>query len=130
MFRYIYSAILYLLQPLLLLCLLRRSIEAPLYRQRINERYGFYSRKSVKPKPNGVLIHAASVGEVLAARPLVNAILQQYPDLAVRSPRSPQPVPSGLNRLSVIKSAMFIYLMILQPRWRVFCVLCSLKSAL
>lgn len=49
----------------------------------MNERYACYTKSVIKPKPNGVLIHAASVGEVLAARPLVNAILQQYPDLAV-----------------------------------------------
>lgn len=83
MVRYVYSLLIYLLQPFILLFTLFRSRKAPAYRQRLNERYAFYSAKYRKPQPNGVLIHAASVGEVMAARPLVNALLNDYPHLAI-----------------------------------------------
>ncbi|SMB90507.1 3-deoxy-D-manno-octulosonic-acid transferase [Pasteurella testudinis DSM 23072] len=83
MIFYIYNVLIYLIQPLVLLYNFYRSLKSPAYRRRLNERYGFYSAQTVAPQKGGVLIHAASVGEVLAARPLVNAILSQYPDLAV-----------------------------------------------
>ena len=83
MIFYLYKVLIYLILPFVLLFTLCRSHKVPAYRRRLNERYACYTKSVIKPKPNGVLIHAASVGEVLAARPLVNAILQQYPDLAV-----------------------------------------------
>lgn len=83
MILYFYSLLLYLIQPFVLLFTLYRSRKAPAYRQRLHERYACYGKSAVKPQAGGVLIHAASVGEVLAARPLVNAILTQYPHLAI-----------------------------------------------
>lgn len=82
MFRLFYSLILYIAQPFLLLFMLIRSLKAVEYRQRWGERYGFYSNVKV-PKAQGILIHAASVGEVIAATPLIKALLQQYPQLHI-----------------------------------------------
>lgn len=73
----------YLVQPLIWLFILLRSLKASAYRQRIGERYGLYASSQTPPKPNGVLIHAASVGEVIAATPLVKAIQRCYPDLPI-----------------------------------------------
>lgn len=82
MFRLFYSLILYIAQPFLLLFMLIRSLKATEYRHRLSERYGFYGN-SAQPESQGILIHAASVGEVIAATPLIKALLQQYPQLGV-----------------------------------------------
>ncbi|MDO4430448.1 MAG: lipid IV(A) 3-deoxy-D-manno-octulosonic acid transferase [Lonepinella koalarum] len=82
MFRLLYSLILYLIQPLLVLFMFFRSLKSPQYRQRLNERYGFYG-KILPPNPQGILIHAASVGEVIAVTPLIKALLHQYPQHAI-----------------------------------------------
>lgn len=84
MFFYCYNVLIYLIQPFVLLFTLYRSYKAPAYRKRLNERYACYGTSAVnKPQANGILIHAASVGEVLAAQPLVNVILSQYPWLPI-----------------------------------------------
>jgi 3-deoxy-D-manno-octulosonic-acid transferase len=76
--RFLYSALLYLLLPGLLLRLLWRSRRAPDYRRRILERFGHF------PAAGGhmpvIWVHAVSVGEALAAAPLVEKLLEDYPD--------------------------------------------------
>ncbi len=68
---------LYLLLPLVLLRLLWRSKSNIAYRQRIPERLGFVSQDSQRPV---IWLHAVSVGETIAARPLIESILKDYPD--------------------------------------------------
>lgn len=82
MLRKLYTLLLYLIQPLLFLLMLKRSVKLPVYRRRLNERYGYYANMP-PPTPNGIVIHAASVGEVIAATPLVKAIQSRYPKLAI-----------------------------------------------
>lgn len=82
MWRFFYTSLMYLIQPLVLFFMLLRSIKSPNYRKRLGERYGFYERLS-KPAQNGVVIHAASVGEVIAVTPLVKRIQQDYPHLPI-----------------------------------------------
>ncbi|MGY4675035.1 lipid IV(A) 3-deoxy-D-manno-octulosonic acid transferase [Ursidibacter arcticus] len=82
MLRPLYTLLSYIIQPLLLLVMWYRGRTLPEYRQRLSERYGFYS-KITPPKANGIVIHAASVGEVIAATPLIKAIQTQYPELAI-----------------------------------------------
>ena len=53
--------------------MLLRSLKAPNYRKRLGERYGIYATLA-KPVQDGIVIHAASVGEVIAATPLVKRI--------------------------------------------------------
>ncbi|EIJ71862.1 lipid IV(A) 3-deoxy-D-manno-octulosonic acid transferase [Pasteurella bettyae] len=98
MLRFIYSLVMYLLQPFVWLFIVIRSLKAPNYRKRINERYGFYPSQSA-PKAKGIIIHAASVGEVIAATPLVRRIQQQYPELAITMTTV---TPTGSDR---VKSA-------------------------
>jgi len=76
----IYRLLLLLLLPLLLMALLIRSRTNPHYRQRLSERLGFI----LKPvKKYGIIVHAASVGEVIALTPFVNQLLQNYPKLPI-----------------------------------------------
>ena len=74
--RGLYSAALYLLVPVTLYHLIWRGFRHPDYFQRWNERYAAYR----DAPPSGVLwVHAVSVGEVNAAAPLVNALLERHP---------------------------------------------------
>ncbi|MDV1069719.1 lipid IV(A) 3-deoxy-D-manno-octulosonic acid transferase [Klebsiella pasteurii] len=76
----LYTALLYLIQPLVWLRLLLRSRKAPAYRKRWKERYGFCQNKV---EPGGILLHSVSVGETLAAIPLVRALRHRYPYLPI-----------------------------------------------
>ncbi|MDY2947545.1 MAG: lipid IV(A) 3-deoxy-D-manno-octulosonic acid transferase [Mannheimia varigena] len=82
MLRLLYICLSYLLQPVILLLMWYKGRKQPAYRKRLWERYGVYD-EAEKPKAKGVVIHAASVGEVIAATPLIKAIGKQYPDLSL-----------------------------------------------
>ncbi|MCS5945563.1 hypothetical protein LNP25_07185 [Klebsiella variicola subsp. variicola] len=60
--------------------LLLRSRKAPAYRKRWAERYGFCQNKV---EPDGILLHSVSVGETLAAIPLVRALRHRYPSMPI-----------------------------------------------
>ncbi|MDO6505781.1 lipid IV(A) 3-deoxy-D-manno-octulosonic acid transferase [Colwellia sp. 4_MG-2023] len=77
----IYRILLLLLTPIILLALLIRSFSNSQYRQRLSERFGFTSSAILLNKQNtkGIVVHAASVGEVIAITPFVELLLQQYP---------------------------------------------------
>lgn len=77
--RLIYSALWWVGLPFVLLRLWRRGRKEPGYRQHIGERLGFYDRSSHKPQSPLIWLHAVSVGETRAAQPLVDALLQRYP---------------------------------------------------
>tara|TARA_B110000967_G_scaffold67121_1_gene69410 strand:+ start:2978 stop:4297 length:1320 start_codon:yes stop_codon:yes gene_type:complete len=78
MARLIYSILFYLLLPVILGRLLFRAIKAPAYRQRWAERFGFVA--PAKTAKETIWLHAVSVGETLAAVPLVKALQEKYPD--------------------------------------------------
>ncbi len=77
MTRTIYSLILYLLVPVVLVRLLARGLRNPAYWRRWGERFGW-----IAPTASGrvIWLHAVSVGEVRAAAPLARALLERYPD--------------------------------------------------
>lgn len=77
--RYLYSALLYCLLPFVLLRMLWRSRRAVGYRQRLGERLGCFEPRAELTAP-AVWVHAASVGETLAAAPLIEALMLSYPD--------------------------------------------------
>ncbi|AWI49984.1 3-deoxy-D-manno-octulosonic acid transferase [Actinobacillus porcitonsillarum] len=82
MLRYCYIFLIYLIQPFVLLLMWKKGIKQPEYRVRLCERYGHY-HNLVKPQAKGVIIHAASVGEVIAATPLIRAVQEAYPSLPI-----------------------------------------------
>lgn len=78
--RSLYSALYYCLVPFIVLRMLWRSRRSPEYRRRLAERFGFFA---ADPEGQGrpvIWVHAVSVGETLAAVPLVESLLQDYPD--------------------------------------------------
>ncbi|MFL9924582.1 lipid IV(A) 3-deoxy-D-manno-octulosonic acid transferase [Herbaspirillum lusitanum] len=80
--RLFYSMLWWIALPLVLLRLWRRGRKEPGYRQHIPERIGFYRQlDAIPPQARNKLIwvHAVSVGETRAAEPLINALLQEYP---------------------------------------------------
>ncbi|WP_299489721.1 lipid IV(A) 3-deoxy-D-manno-octulosonic acid transferase [uncultured Shewanella sp.] len=96
MSRVIYSFLLYCVSPLVILYLLFRSFKSKDYRQRWSERFGLK-----KVLQTDVLIHSVSMGETLAALPLIKAIRQIYPDLSITvtttSPTGSAEVIKGLG---------------------------------
>lgn len=80
MTRLLYSALLLLLTPLALLRLWLRGRSNPDYRRRWGERLGFVPRL---PERQRLWVHAVSVGETIAAAPLLRAWLAAHPDWAL-----------------------------------------------
>ncbi|MES2489893.1 MAG: lipid IV(A) 3-deoxy-D-manno-octulosonic acid transferase [Pseudomonadota bacterium] len=73
--RWLYTFLLYLLAPLVLLRLLWRGLELRDYWFRWNERFGFVNRPE---QDVAVWVHAVSVGESLAALPLIRALIARH----------------------------------------------------
>ena len=75
--RILYSLVLYLCAPLVLLSLLLRGLKNRAYLKRIPERFGRTpGLKSLQPV---IWVHAVSVGEVQASGALVKRLLRSYP---------------------------------------------------
>ena len=108
MLRFFYTCLMYFVQPMLWLSVFLRGFKAPNYRKRLAERYGFYGNIR-PPRPNGVLIHAASVGEVIAAIPLIRRIQQDYSQLAITVTTM---TPTGSDRVKAVfgNSVTHVYL--------------------
>ncbi len=76
--RNIYSLLLYLIMPLVVVRRYWRSLKSPAYRERWLERFGWFD----SPVSGGCIwLHAVSVGEVQAAAQLVRRLLADYPGL-------------------------------------------------
>ena len=78
MARLAYSLLFYLLTPFIFLRLLWRSRRAPAYRKRWGERLGWVP--SIGASRQVIWVHSVSVGETLAAVPMIKALQQRYPD--------------------------------------------------
>lgn len=75
-----YRLFLLALLPALLGFLLLKSRKNRQYRQRLFERLGFIDSAL---KPHGIIVHAASVGEVIALKNFIEQLLTQYPHLPI-----------------------------------------------
>ena len=73
--RKLYTLLLYLMAPIVLVRLAWRGLSAPDYWRRWPERFGAITPALGK---HVIWIHAVSVGEVQAAEPLVRALLDRY----------------------------------------------------
>ncbi|WDE11680.1 lipid IV(A) 3-deoxy-D-manno-octulosonic acid transferase [Thalassomonas haliotis] len=66
--------------PVIIIVLLIRSTKHKAYRQRLTERLGLLPGGL---KSGGIVIHAASVGEVMALKAFIEQVLAAYPELPV-----------------------------------------------
>ena len=74
--RIVYTLLLYLAVPFALLRLLWKSRQLAEYRGRVGERFGFVP--SIAGDGIAVWVHAVSVGEALAAIPLIEALIERH----------------------------------------------------
>src|SRR5690606_20956381 len=73
-----YTLLFHVALPLILLRLAWRAWRAPAYARRVAERFAL----GLAPlQPDGIWLHAVSVGESSAAAPLVRELLARYPQL-------------------------------------------------
>ncbi len=76
----LYSVLWYLILPFVLLRLAYRAWKAPEYGKRILERFGLFRYEETK---EAIWVHAVSVGETLAAAPLIKLLQQKYPECQI-----------------------------------------------
>ena len=79
--RWLYSFALWLLTPLYLARLWWRGRDEPAYRKRMLERLGRYKLPPRRGQGGVVWLHAVSLGETLAAAPLVQALRAEMPQM-------------------------------------------------
>ncbi len=72
-----YACVMYASVPALLYHLVWRGLSDRAYFRRWSERFGWYG---AAPLPPSIWIHAVSVGEVIAAAPLIDALRARHPD--------------------------------------------------
>ena len=92
--RVIYSILVFLGTPFVLLYFAFRGLRDRAYLGRWHERFGFIRESENR---GGIWVHAASVGEVNAASPLIRALLKKYPDLPLTVTTL---TPTGAKRLN------------------------------
>ncbi|WP_183165687.1 lipid IV(A) 3-deoxy-D-manno-octulosonic acid transferase [Azomonas macrocytogenes] len=80
MTRTLYTLLLHLALPLIVLRLLWRARRAPAYRQRLGERFACGLPVM---RQGGIWVHAVSVGESIAAAPLIRAFSERHPGLPI-----------------------------------------------
>jgi len=78
--RTLYTLLFHLGLPVVALRLLWRAWRAPAYAKRIGERFAF----GLAPfKPGGIWVHAVSVGESIAAAPMIRVLQERHPELPI-----------------------------------------------
>ncbi len=74
--QFLYTLVIYFLAPFVLLRLFVLGFKNPAYKIRWQERFGFFTWEKIN-KPV-LWVHAVSVGEVNAATPIINRLLEKY----------------------------------------------------
>ncbi|MCY4356985.1 MAG: lipid IV(A) 3-deoxy-D-manno-octulosonic acid transferase [Gammaproteobacteria bacterium] len=96
--RQIYSILLLLAVPFILLRLYIKSLSNPAYRQRIGERFAHFTLPTDWPAGRRTIwIHAVSVGEVVAASPLVKELQQNNINIVITTT-----TPTGSDRVRTL----------------------------
>ncbi|MCB1736064.1 MAG: lipid IV(A) 3-deoxy-D-manno-octulosonic acid transferase [Gammaproteobacteria bacterium] len=95
--RKLYTAVLYAALPLVLLRLIWRGVKARSYLYRWGERFGRFTSPALPARP--IWVHAVSVGESVAAAPLIEGLLQQYPGVPVVVTTT---TPTGSERIQAL----------------------------
>lgn len=81
MARILYTLLLTVLMPFILVRLFIRARKAPAYGQNWLQRFGiFKGPKQSMGKQGGIWFHTVSVGEFIAAAPLIEQVIHAYPD--------------------------------------------------
>ena len=84
MARLLYSILLSVLIPIIVLRMLVRARKAPAYGKRWWQRFGvFTSPKTLNGKQGGIWFHTVSVGEFIAAVPLIEQTMLANPDALI-----------------------------------------------
>ena len=78
--RTLYTLLFHLGLPLVAIRLWLRARKAPAYANRIGERFAL---NLPVMQPGGIWVHAVSVGESIAAAPMIRALLKRYPQLPI-----------------------------------------------
>lgn len=78
--RKLYSLLIYVITPLVLLYLAFRGLRDPRYLRRWGERFGWFEHPS---GAGAIVVHAVSMGEVNTAGPLVSAIKKRHPEIPI-----------------------------------------------
>jgi 3-deoxy-D-manno-octulosonic-acid transferase len=100
--RWLYNLLLLTLLPLALLKLILKREKTEGQANKNRERFGFIG----KPQKNGILIHCVSMGEVNAAKQLVEQLESQYPNKTITIS---QPVQNRLGPFLRTAFSMFIW---------------------
>ncbi len=75
--RLLYTVLVHLATPFILYRLAFRGIRQRSYLDRWRERFGFFDKPDFE---SSIVVHAVSVGEFNAAIPLIEALIQRFPD--------------------------------------------------
>ncbi|WP_070412298.1 lipid IV(A) 3-deoxy-D-manno-octulosonic acid transferase [Pseudomonas lundensis] len=78
--RTLYTLLFHLGLPLVAIRLWLRARKAPAYANRIGERFAL---NLPVMQPGGIWVHAVSVGESIAAAPMIRALLTRYPQMPI-----------------------------------------------
>jgi 3-deoxy-D-manno-octulosonic-acid transferase len=78
--RYLYTVLFYLALPAIFIRLWWKGKKTPAYRQRWAERLGYIKPLSAS---NCLWVHAVSLGEMIAAKPLIEALSKTYPEKTI-----------------------------------------------
>lgn len=81
MTRLLYTAFMWLVQPLVRRKLAQRGMQEPGYLEAVPERFGRYPGKPLPSDGRTVWIHAVSLGETRAAAALVTRLREQWPGM-------------------------------------------------
>ncbi|PLY14726.1 MAG: 3-deoxy-D-manno-octulosonic acid transferase [Sedimenticola sp.] len=103
--RRLYTILIYLGLPLILLRILWKSLRNPDYRLRISERFGIFPSLAAD---RSIWVHAVSVGEAQAAEPMIRWLLDQYPHTPVVVTTT---TPTGSERVRALfgESVFHVY---------------------